>query len=200
MKWSLFLFLLIMVSCKKTDSQSNITLNDVDLDLRYQVLNQLIDNDSISFQPNDYIFITTLRSVYLSENELDIPQPLGFALKYDSIFSIQDSAYYRRQGKIIANFRFDKTKIRRKLQYATDEDLHQLGENRESDFWTEFGKKFGHQCIRTFSIPFFNKDKTMCIVQNSTSCGYLSGSGYTAIYKKINGKWIEVNSFQHWIS
>ena len=165
-----------------------------------EVLNQLIDNDSSSYKQNNFIYIITLKSVYLYENESDEPMPMGITLKYDSVFSQKDSAYYRNQEKMIFNFRFDKRKIKQKLQYATDEELHKLDESKNSDFWTELDKKYGHKCIRRFSVPFFNKNNTMCIVQNSISCGFLNANGYTAIYKKINGKWIVVKSFDHWVS
>ncbi|CEJ71946.1 hypothetical protein BN1195_04300 [Chryseobacterium oranimense G311] len=199
MKPYIIFFLLIIISCKKNDSKLTVVSKDHDLNLRYEVLNQLID--SISFENNSYILVSTLRTVYLNKDENnDEPRPLGFVLEYDSVFSKNDSAYYKNQEKIVSDFRLDKTKICKKLRYVTDEELHKLDENRKSDFWTEFNKKFGGTCIRSFSVPFFNKDKTMCIVQSSTSCGYLNGSGYTAVYKKINGKWVEVKALQNWIS
>lgn len=200
MKHYIFLFLLIIISCKKSNPKTNILPKDETLNLRYEVLNQLIDSDNSSYKQNSFIYITTLKSVYLYENESDEPKPIGITLKYDSVFLQKDSAYYRNQEKMISNFRFDKRKIKQKLQYATDEELHKLDEIKNSDFWTEFDKKYEDKCIRSFSVPFFNKDKTMCIVQNSISCGFLNANGYTAIYKKINGKWIAINSFDHWIS
>jgi hypothetical protein len=201
MKPYIIFFLLIIISCKKNDSKLTVIPKDQDLNLRYEVLNQLIDNDSISFEKNSYLLVSTLRMVYLNEDKNnDEPRPLGFVLEYDSVFSKNDSAYYKNQEKIVSDFRLDKTKIHEKLRYVTNEELHKLDENRKSDFWTEFNKKFGSTCIRSFSVPFFNKDKTMCIVQSSTSCGYLNGSGYTAVYKKINGKWVEVKALQNWIS
>ncbi|WP_139785315.1 hypothetical protein [Chryseobacterium phocaeense] len=178
----------------------NISLIDEDLYLRYEVLNQLIDKDSISLDENNNVLITPLQAVYLFEKENDESRPLGVHLKYDSVFSIKDSAYYKSQEKITLNFKLDTAKIRKTLQYVSDEDLSKLTENREKDFWTAFRSKFGHQCIRKFSVPFFNKEKTLCIVQNSVSCGYLNGSGYTAIYKKIKGKWVEVKIVEQWIS
>ncbi|MBB4807964.1 hypothetical protein HNP38_003304 [Chryseobacterium defluvii] len=200
MKHFIFLILLIIISCKKAEPQIKILQKDTDLDLRYEVLNQLIESDSSTYAMDKFLYITTLRRVYLYENESDEPKPIGITLKYDSIFSQKDSAYYRNQEKIILGFGFDKTRINQKLQYATDEELHKLDHNKGDDFWTEFEKKYGRKCIRSFSVPFFNKDKTMCIVQNSISCGYLNANGYTAIYKKINGKWTEIKSFDHWIS
>lgn len=200
MKMYLFVILLLLISCKKKVVEKEIIQKDGTLDLRYEVLNQLIDNDSLSYNQNHFIYSSTLKSVYLYENQTDEPKPIGITLKYNSDFLQKDSAYYRNQEKMIFNFRFDKRKVRQKLQYATDEELHKLNEIKNSDFWTEFDKKYGHRCIHSFSVPFFNKDKTMCIVQNSVSCGYLNANGYTAIYKKINGDWKEIKSFDHWVS
>lgn len=204
MKHYIFLFLLLIISCKKNENNPNTGLKTSlvgdDLALKYEVLNQLIDKDSISLQENKDVLIIPLHTVYLFEEENDEPRPLGANLKYDSVFSIKDSAYYKNQEKIALNFKLDTTKIKRKLQYATEEDLHQLTENGKKDFWIAFRAKFGNKCYRKFSVPFFNKEKTMCMVQNSISCGYLSGSGYTAIYKKIKGQWVEVKILDQWIS
>lgn len=199
MKYFIFLFLLFL-SCKKAEPKTNTLDKDSSLDLRYEVLNQLIDEDVSSCKPNKILYIITLRNVYFDESESDEPKPIGVNLKYDSIFLQKDSAYYRSQEKIIANFKFDKTRIKQKLQYVTDGDLHNLEVNKKDDFWTEFEKKYGNKCIHSFSVPFFNKDKTMCVVQNSVSCGFLNANGYNAIYKRVNGKWVKVKSFEHWIS
>lgn len=196
----LFVILLLLICCKTSEEQKEIIPKDENLDFRYEVLNQLIDSDSLSYKQNSFIYSSTLKSVYLYENESYEPKTLGITLKYDSVFSQKDSAYYRNQEKKTFNFRFDKRKVKQKLQYATDEELHKLNEIKNSDFWSEFNKKYGNKCIRRFSVPFFNKDKTMCIVQNSVSCGYLNANGYTAIYKKINGEWKEIKSFDHWVS
>lgn len=196
----LFVILLLLICCKTSEEQKEIIPKDENLDFRYEVLNQLIDSDSLSYKQNSFIYSSTLKSVYLYENENYEPKTLGITLKYDSVFSQKDSAYYRNQEKKTFNFRFDKRKVKQKLQYATDEELHKLNEIKNSDFWSEFNKKYGNKCIRRFSVPFFNKDKTMCIVQNSVSCGYLNANGYTAIYKKINGEWKEIKSFDHWVS
>ena len=196
----LFVILLLLICCKTSEEQKGIIPKDENLDFRYEVLNQLIDSDSLSYKQNSFIYSSTLKSVYLYENESYEPKTLGITLKYDSVFSQKDSAYYRNQEKKTFNFRFDKRKVKQKLQYATDEELHKLNEIKNSDFWSEFNKKYGNKCIRRFSVPFFNKDKTMCIVQNSVSCGYLNANGYTAIYKKINGEWKEIKSFDHWVS
>ncbi|KFF20523.1 hypothetical protein [Chryseobacterium sp. JM1] len=200
MKGYIFLVLLLMISCKKSEINLNTSVIDEELDLRYEVLNQLIDNERMSTEEKNDIFIVPLKSVYLFEKREDESLPLSVILKYDSVFLMRDSAYYKNQAKTTFNFKLDKTKIKRPLQYATEEGLDKLTENGKKDFWVAFRTKFGNKCFRKLSVPFFNKEKTMCIVENSISCGYLSGSGYTAIYKKINGKWVEIKIVEQWIS
>jgi len=151
MKHYIFLLLLTFISCKKNDAKISFNSKDENLDLRYEVLNQLIAKDSVSFEKNGYIFISTLRVVYLNEDDNnDEPRPLGFVLEYDSAFSKNDSAYCKRQEKIVADFRLDKTRIYKKLRYVTDEELHKLDENKTSDFWTELNKKFGTHAFGAF--------------------------------------------------
>lgn len=207
MKHIIFLLLLLLFSCKKSENRKEeIIPKDETLDLKYEVLNQLINEIEAKEKFTDtYVYNISVKPISLEipmdTNEPPPPPPgFGISLNYDSIFISKDSAYYRNENQVFKNFKFDKNKIRKHLQYTTDEELFKLNENKESDYWTEFDKKYGNKCIQRFSVPFFNKDKTMCVVQNSTSCGYLNGRGYTAIYKKVDGKWIEVKSFDHWIS
>lgn len=188
--------MLLIFACNESENRKKVAPKDETLDLKYEVLNQLID--SLEPDYNHNVYVTTLKKVYLKES--DESRPLGIIIKYDSIFLLKDSTYYKNQEKQILSFRFDKNKINKNLQYTTDEELYKLSENKKNDFWNEFHKRYGNKCIQSFSVPFFNRDRTMCVVQNSTSCGYLSGDGYTAIYKKVNGKWVQVKSFDHWIS
>lgn len=207
MKHIIFLFLLIVVSCKKSENRKEKMIpKDGTLDLKYEVLNQLIsETESEEKFTDSYVYNISLMPISLeipiNTSELPPPPPgFGIRLNYDSIFISKDSAYYRNEMQIFKNFKFDKNKISKNLQFTTDEELFKLNQNRKSDFWTEFHKKYGIKCMQSFSVPFFNKDKTKCVVQHSFSCGYLNGRGYTAIYKKVDGKWIEVRTFDHWIS
>lgn len=176
------------------------------LDLRYEVLNQLIDErikerDSGNYLNNSVFHIPT-HSVYFNVNDFDDekPKPFGIYLKYDSIFSVKDSIYYKNQSNLIINFKLNKNRVNHQLNYISDEELYRLREIGKSDFWEEFEKKYGNRCIESFSLPFFNKEKTICIVQNSMSCGPLDGGGKTIIYKKKNGKWVVLKTFDQWVS
>lgn len=199
MKQYIFLFLFLIISCKKNESNIKVSLKDETLDLKYEVLNQLIENDSIAHYHKSFIYMKTLLPATINKDSNDV-RPLGVDLKYDSIFLVKDSAYYKNQEKINLKFKLDKSKIKGSLRYMTDQEFQKMRENPLNNFWDEFYKKYEHKCMRSYSVPFFIKDKTMCVVQNSTSCGILDGIGYIGIYKKINGKWIMVSSYSHWIS
>lgn len=168
MKNYLFLIVLLLISCKKNKVMKTAMPKDELLDLRYEVLNQLIKTDSVTSDINRFIYNSTLNPVNVDDEDSEI-WPLGINLKYDSIFLQKDSIYYKNQEKNVSNFKFDKIKIKNNLKYITGQELQNLQQIKESDFWSEFDKRYGHKCIRRFSVPFFNKDKTMCIVQNSSS-------------------------------
>lgn len=199
MKNYLFLIFLLLISCKKNEVMKTAMPKDELVDLRYEVLNQLIKTDSVTSDFNHFIYNSTLNPVNVDVEDSEI-WPLGINLKYDSIFLQKDSSYYKNQEKNVSNFKFDKIKIKSNLKYITGQELQNLQQIKGSDFWSEFDKRYGHKCIRRFSVPFFNKDKTMCIVQNSSSCGMLDGFGSTSIYKKVNGKWIVLKIFDEWVS
>lgn len=190
---------MLLISCKKKEVKKEIIPKDDLLNLRYEVLNQLIKNDSETLEFNYFIYNSTLSLVNIDVEDNEI-RPLGINLKYDSIFLQKDSVYYKNQERDVLNFKFDKSRINVNLKYITGQELQRLHEINKSNFWTEFDKKYDNNCIRRFSVPFFNKDKTICIVQNSMSCGPLDGGGKTIIYKKKDGKWIVLKTFDQWVS
>ncbi|GAB0155652.1 hypothetical protein CHRYSEOSP005_09130 [Chryseobacterium sp. Alg-005] len=208
MKHIIFLFLLIVVSCKKSENRKEKVIpKDETLDLKYEILNQLINEiEAEENFSNRYVYNISLKTIYLkvkARNNDQPPPPPGFgiSLEYDSIFMEKDSAYYQNEIKILDHFKFDRNRIKTKLQYTNDEELNRIRErSRHRDFWTDFNEKYEDKCIRTLSIPFFNKDKSACVIESSTSCGPLNGSGYTAIYRKINGKWVGTRFYSSWIS
>jgi len=59
--------------------------------------------------------------------------------------------------------------------------------------WTEFNKKYENGFV-SFSVPLFTIDKNVCIVYKAEHCGNLCGHGSTSIYRKVNGKWIFIQS------
>ncbi|MBO6201121.1 MAG: hypothetical protein J6N74_05835 [Chryseobacterium sp.] len=213
MKNYVLLILLLLVSCKKNSPKPEATIKDETIGLKYEVLNQLISDelkdDSLmginKDFTNNYVYNISAKNIYLenkNKNSDEPPPPpnFGISLEYDSIFLQKDSAYYLQQDKALSNFTFNKNRIKKKLQYTNDEELYKIHQIKTGDFWNEFHKRYNDKCIRTFSVPFFNENKTFCIVQYSMSCGPLYGGGNTAIYKKTNRKWTRIKSFDNWVS
>lgn len=213
MKKYIFLILILLFSCKKNSTKPEATIKDETIDLKYEVLNQLVadelkDDSLMGINKdfaNNYVYNISTKKIYLenkNKNSDEPPPPpnFGISLEYNSIFLQKDSSYYLQQDKTLSNFRFNKNKIKKKLQYTNDEELYKISQIKSGDFWTEFDKLYKDKCIKTFSVPFFNKNKTFCIVQYSNSCGPLSGGGNTSIYKKLNGKWTRIKSFDNWVS
>jgi hypothetical protein len=207
MKHYLFLMLLLLISCKKNEAKKEIIQKDETLDLKYEVLNQLITDqireDSINDILHDNIYNIAVKRIFfeeLNENEEPPPPVLALNFSYDSIFAIKDSSYYKKQDRNLINFNLQKSRIKNKLDFVTTDEILNLSIKYERNFWKQFRKKYGDKCIQTFSVPFFNKNKTLCIVQNSMSCGPLYGGGSTSIYKKVNGKWVVLKTFDQWVS
>lgn len=197
----ILLFLTVFISCKKGEREMKLNTipKDETLSLKYEVLNQLIKNDSINYELNNLVYNKDLLAATIN-NEIGDERPLGIDLKYDSIFMEKDSTFYKLQEKINFNFKLDQKMIKTDLTYVTSKELSAMIMVDRRDFWNRFNKKFKNKCLRVYSVPFFNKEKTLCVVQNSTSCGILAADGFTAIYKKIKGKWTVIRSYDHWIS
>lgn len=199
MKNYLFLILLLLISCKKHEVKKEIIPNDETLDLRYEVLNQLINDQIKEDSINGNIYNIEFNGISfgkLEENE----EPPSLYFAYDSVFIAQDSIYYKNQDIELKDFKLNKNRITEKLEFITTDEILNLHEKYQRNFWKEFHKRYREKCIQTFSVPFFNKDKTACIVQNSMACGPLHGGGYVAIYKKVNGKWIITKTLKQWVS
>lgn len=199
--------LLLLISCKKNEARKEIIQKDETLDLKYEVLNQLITDqireDSINDILHDNIYNIAVKRIFfeeLNENEEPPPPVLALNFSYYSIFAMKDSSYYKNQDRNLINFHLQKSRIKNKLDFVTTDEILNLSIKYERNFWKQFRKKYEDKCIQTFSVPFFNKNKTLCIVQNSMSCGSLYGGGSTSIYKKVNGKWVVSRTFDQWVS
>jgi len=211
MKNYILLILILVLSCKKDSPKTEAIIKDETTGLKYEVLNQLIDvelnDDSLMGINkdfiNNYVYNISTKKIYLENKNSNEPPPppnFGINLEYDSIFLQKDSSYYIQQDKTLSNFRFNKNRIKKKLYFTSNEELYKISQIKSSDFWNEFNKRYKDKCIRTFSVPFFTKNKMFCIVQYSISCGPLSGGGNTAVYKKIKGKWTRMKTFDMWVS
>lgn len=199
---SVFLIFAIFFSCKKEDEN---------LDLKYEVLNHIISNEENNIDKNNGMkYIYNIKVIKVSfpenkqiENNFEEPPPppgLSMMINYNKDFSEKDSLFYKTQAEVLQDFKFEKLKVKKKINVITSKEIENIHKNHFKNFWIEFDKKYPNTCIKTISVPFFNKEKNICIVKVSESCGPLWGGGFTGFYKKINGTWVKINSFDHWVS
>ena len=196
-----FLALNLFFSCKERDEN---------LDLKYEVLNQLIKNDEKEKSDFEILYksysSTNLQIINLDKEKLNenVIYANSINLKSDSIFSSKDIDYLISQTSPYDSKTFDliPRKINGEYEIIKESDLDDFKNNYKGakDYWAKFNKKFGKKCVRTYSEPIFNLKKDICIVQISESCGPLWGGGKTSIYKKTNGVWEEIDSMKHWVS
>ncbi|WP_370896540.1 hypothetical protein [Chryseobacterium gossypii] len=202
MKHYILLLGLLLISCDKKTLGTDSVPDEGTSDLIYEVLNQLIKNDSAELGPKDYyVYHISPEEVHFEpENTDEVPLPLGISLEYNADFQAKDSAHYNRENKILSGFELNQHKINKKLSYITTGELDKIIRDSGKDFWTGFNEKYKNRCIRKISVPFFNRNKRVCLVESSVSCGGLDGHGSVEIYEKINGTWVKIGSFRHWIS
>ncbi|MCD1115646.1 hypothetical protein [Chryseobacterium turcicum] len=207
MKNFIFLLLFLMLSCKKDEHVVKILPKDETLDLKYEVLNQLINMFEAKNSEHNYVYNISLKTtdfdaLFYNDNGLYPPPSrpsFGIEPVYDgAIFLKSDSIFYQKQAELFRSFKLDKKRINRKLEYTNADELEKLKNVKGSYFWKEFGKKYKNKCLKTLCIPFFNKDKTVCIVLDSSLCDSLEGEYFhMAIYKKVQGKWTEISSYNY---
>lgn len=208
----ILLFLTVLLFyCKKDDET---------LDLKYEVLNQIIAEDIYENKASGY----SEKYLYQISNPIDLkfieklsekkdeiiepPPPSSHGIIYlpeNGTFTKDDLAYIKIQIKANSNFILDTAKITSKVKFIDTEKFQKFQKSQENyvsakDYWKKFRAEFGDKCLRNYSIPYFNKEKNICIVISSVSCGPLEGGGSTAIFKKINGKWKVTHTLDRWVS
>ena len=200
MKYLILIMFLFLFSCKEKDET---------IDLKYEVLNQLITEDIMKRDKNDgenYVYNIQIKNVSFPENKQignnfeELPPGLFMMINYDKDFLETDSLFYKTQAEGLQDFKFEKSKLKKKIKVITSQEIENIYKTHFRNFWIEFDKRYPNTCIKTISVPFFNKEKNICIVKVSESCGSLWGGGFTGIYKKVNGTWIKIDSFDHWVS
>lgn len=201
----------LLICCKK---------DDLNLDLKYEVLNQLIAEevaeDKESGYPEKYLYkISKPVDVKFGEqlvekkDEISEPPPPRadgtIYLPQDGTFTKEDLAYLKIQLKTNSTFVLNIATITSKVEFIDPEKFLRFQKSQEKygsarDYWIKFRNEFGDKCLRNYSTPLFNKDKTICIIIDSMSCGPLEGGGQTSIFKKINGKWNLIQTLDRWVS
>ena len=86
--------------------------------------------------------------------------------------------------------------------FNLDKDF--MGKTKEGmenfDPWNALAIHYGANGINSYSIPYFNKDKTLAVIQCNSLAHFTLGAGYLRIYQKKNGKWVFLKKYQIWMS
>jgi len=84
-----------------------------------------------------------------------------------------------------------------KVTYLTNKELDLVFEDGE---WENYYKKYKNQPIIRCSRPGFNERKDRAMIYYSKTKGSRSGAGYIIILEKVDGKWIEKDRCNIWVS
>lgn len=84
-----------------------------------------------------------------------------------------------------------------KVTYLTNKELDLVFEDGE---WENYYKKYKNQPIIRCSRPGFNERKDRAMIYYSKTRGSRAGVGYIIILEKVDGKWIQKDSCNIWVS
>ena len=116
MKYLILIMFLFLFSCKEKDET---------IDLKYEVLNQLITEDIMKRDKNDeknYVYNIQIKNVSFPENKqignnFEEPPPgLSMMINYDKDFLETDSLFYKTQAEGLQDFKFEKSKLKKKIK------------------------------------------------------------------------------------
>jgi hypothetical protein len=191
----LFYIILISISCSP---KSNKGINQLGLksvgyeplvpdSIVCETINYLV-NDGLkeSFEGNRFVDKPS-REVLEKEDSLKL-------IELDTIFSKQDLDFIFKQNN---NAKYYQHNCLENKTFISMDTLKKF--NRE-DFWTDFRRKYGQGGMNSISIPLFNCNRNILIVNCSHSCGGLCGSGGTYIFKKQKSKWVQIHCLEYWVS
>lgn len=111
---------------------------------------------------------------------------------YDSVMHVN---MIRSSEKSITIKAFKEFK--NKVTYLTNKELDLVFEDGE---WENYYKKYKNQPIIRCSRPGFNERKDRAMIYYSKTRGSRAGVGYIIILEKVDGKWIQKDSCNIWVS
>lgn len=142
---------------------------------------------SIDFEDEDYLGLNKYDSIF-SQKDIEHIYKQASDLATSETLEINQAKTNNQNVRIIPTFQFNKfiEKI--------------VSKNQRSEFWEEFEKEFGTHNFYSISYPVFSLDKNTAIISFGHHCGILCGSGFSAIFQKMNGKWVQVKVIISWVS
>jgi hypothetical protein len=199
MKAGFFIILVFVFSCKTNSHNIDIPDNHLISDLIIETIKQDSLDTSIpiiSDLVNYYFYSPEVRK----DSDLEIPPPPPppppsdekgepLALQYfrlnqeriiEYTITASDSLYFERQFNNAKNIVLDSARLKDIIPF---ENVSQ-NKLRSREYYE-------------FLLPLFNYDKSMVWVQYNYHCP-ACGHGGMVIFKKINNKWVKINSYPTW--
>src|SRR5690606_13345081 len=194
---------------KDTEIETNKKFNDETPNLSYELINQVIE-ENIKSNKEIYLLLSNrdIITFPLSAIDEDEEDYLGLN-KYDSIFSKKDIDYIYKKVtdlRLSRDLDLNQDKIlKQNIRIIPNNQFNKyiekiMSENKRNSFWDEFEKQFGIHAYYSVSYPIFSLDKKTAIISFGHHRGSLCGDGFSAIYQKMNGKWILVEYIINWVS
>lgn len=188
----LIISLSLLISCsKKNENPYQKNLNNIENEISekliYDFTNEIIpQNENSEFCKNVIDRMTFI----------DVKGDSVFIERVKSEISKEDFDFIRKQYAESINFKW-KNKFENRQIIKLDTTINNTKEFDE--FWNETLEKYN--CISQISMPIFNKEKNLAIIEISYYCGFLCAAGGTYIYKlDENNKWILYKTIDDWIS
>jgi hypothetical protein len=200
MKYLLYLAFLLLIGCKNSTDKNEIIRNQVvtDKDI-YEIVNfvvreqdSLLRKDGIKNNPYKYIIDRDAEPLLDKRDSVCIH-------KLDTIFSKEDLIFINAQIQNRKNFKFTGKFINsKKVLYR--EVLDSIMKESAKTNYQKHPRKiyeeiFGSDMFYTIGLPVFSKDKNTVLVKFGGD-----GSGFIAVYKRINNRWKFCYYVTNWIA
>jgi hypothetical protein len=178
-------------SCKSNHSNANTVLQ--------------LDKDSIEYINRCVEFIKEVRKENVSDTNYILEDKPSLLLYYNCIDDLlkDTETFTKEELNFIKNkeyFSISKwtKEMFPNIKFVSSDTVKAIFSNNANG-WTYFYKNFGRK-FSTFSVPIFLRNNTYCLFYSDNHCGWLCGGGSLILYKKENGKWVEIKSYCNWIS
>lgn len=143
---------------------------------------------SAEFRYIDASLFKTKSKVAFDINRQPEP-PFSFA---DSVAIVKDLNRYKRTG-----FKFDKSKLTYR-KFVPDSAFYEGVAVKDSS-WLWFQIHRNGMSISSISVPIFFDNYQKAIFYYGGSNNVLAGNDVTALFRKIKGRWTQINVLNEWV-
>ncbi|MFP9099950.1 hypothetical protein ACLI09_12950 [Flavobacterium sp. RHBU_24] len=157
----------------------------------YEFINSIIASDTSYFNHCNTIIGREYLPPFMYERDsLQIVQA-------DSIFTKADADFIFKQARYSTTFKLNERNLAEARTVVLPEFEEALGEKRHK-FWERLLDECEPYCL--VSMPLFSADFKTAMIRLSYSCGALCGTGGLYIYRKTEGKWELIATWNEWVS